>query len=62
MRDEQMKLNEWEGKYCIESYLYPTEILARNGFVDRLSLYLSFADSSDERIQMALTQITDQLW
>lgn len=62
MREGQIKLNEWEGRYCIESYLYPPETVAIDGFIDRLSLYLSFADNQDERIQMALNQLPEQLW
>lgn len=38
----------------IEVWKYPPELFARNGKVDPLSLYLSLADTKDERIEIAI--------
>ena len=54
-------LNDYEGKYCLEIWKYDPYILIQDkdgeAIVDPLSLYLSFTDNQDERIEMALEQI-----
>ena len=54
-------LNEFEGRYCLEIWKYEPYMLmqdiAEEAIVDPLSLYLSFTDNQDERIEMALEQI-----
>lgn len=54
-------LNEFEGRYCLEIWKYNPFILmediAKEAVVDPLSLYLSFTNNQDERIEMALEQI-----
>lgn len=54
-------LNEFEGRYCLEIWKYDPNLLmqdiAEEAVVDPLSLYLSFTDNKDERIDMALDQI-----
>ena len=57
--------NEYEGKYGLEVWKYKPEPLANiinNNIqvVDPLSLYLSMIDSRDERVEMALKNITDK--
>lgn len=52
-------LNDYEGKYCIEIWKYTPAILAHNQYADPLSVYLEFKDNRDERIEMALKNITD---
>ena len=46
-----------EVDYTIEVWRYDPGLLAFNGFIDPLSLYIVFKDSEDERIQKALEQI-----
>lgn len=56
-------LNEREGKYCIEQWRYNPEVLTDSNYVDPLSVYLQFRDSTDERVQLALkTIIQQQKW
>lgn len=54
-------LNKFEGQYCLEIWKYDplilSEDIAQESVVDPLSLYLTFTDNQDERIEMALEQI-----
>jgi len=50
-----------EGNICIEEWKYDPNILTNDDFVDPLSLYLCFRNETDERIEMALEQIIEQL-
>jgi len=43
----------------IEVWSYDPAILAEDGFVDRLSLYLALRDTRDERIEAALTEMME---
>ncbi len=55
------RLNQFEGKYCLEIWKYDPNLLMQNiakeAVVDPLSLYISFTDNQDERTEMALEQI-----
>jgi hypothetical protein len=44
----------------IEVWKYPPELFARGGKVDPLSLYLSLADTKDERIEIALDTLLEE--
>ncbi len=44
----------------VEVWSYDPAILAENGFVDRLSLYLALRDTRDERIEAALAEMLAQ--
>jgi hypothetical protein len=44
----------------IEVWKYPPELFARNGKVDPLSLYLSLADTKDERIEIAIDALMEE--
>ncbi|MBI2281099.1 MAG: MarR family transcriptional regulator [Bacteroidetes bacterium] len=60
-----INMNEHEGKYCLEVWKYSPTLLSEleqpdAPVVDPLSLYLSLKDSQNERIEMALDQITDK--
>jgi DNA-binding transcriptional regulator YhcF (GntR family) len=61
-------INELEGNYCLEVWKYSPEKLAevlpnKMHVVDPISLYLSLKGSNDERIEMALEQLTKSaLW
>ncbi len=64
IKEEKIKnQNDYDGKYCIEIWKYKPDILAQKKFVDPLSVYLQFKDSTDERVQLALkTIINQQKW
>lgn len=49
------------GTCVIELWRYPPDSTARQGLVDPLSLYLSLRDSKDERVQLALQQLMEQM-
>ncbi len=59
--------NEYEGKYCLEVYKYNPEKLTHDApvkreeeeIIDPLSLYLSLKGTHDERVEMAMEQLTD---
>ena len=56
------KINSYEGNIFIEEWLYDPGLLTKGEFVDPLSLYLCFRDNQDERIEMALEQIIENIW
>ena len=62
--NELVNLNEYEGKYAIEIWKYkPLKIGAASKVVDPLSLYLSMKHCVDERVEMALDQISKEyIW
>jgi len=51
--------NEEPGATEVEVWSYSPELFARDGMVDPLSLYLSFRESPDERIEMALEKLEE---
>lgn len=50
-----------EGNICIEEWKYNPYLLTQTEFVDPLSLYLCFRNKPDERIEMALEQIINNM-
>jgi len=46
----------------IEVWNYNPDLFAKNGIVDKISLYLSLKDIYNERIQYELKQMIQQLW
>lgn len=60
--------NENEGRYCLEVWKYSPKILVgelphETPVVDPLSLFLSYKNSHDERVEMALEQIIEKyIW
>ncbi len=50
-----------EGNICIEEWKYNPCLLTQTEFVDPLSLYLCFRNKPDERIEMALEQIINNM-
>ena len=61
-----MNLNDQEGKYALEVWKYNPITLLDNCLndkkvVDPISLYLSLKDNRDERIEIALDQILENL-
>lgn len=62
-KPNKQKLNKQYGKIRIEIWRYNPAILAENGIVDRLSLYLSLMNNEDERVQMECdTLINEMVW
>ncbi len=45
----------------IELWTYDPRLLARDGLVDRLSLFLSLRESEDERVQAALSEMMESM-
>jgi len=56
------KINSYEGNLFIEEWIYDPSLLVKDQFVDPLSLYLCFRNNQDERIEMALEQLIEQIW
>ena len=53
--------SEYDGDYKIELWRYNPGILTESKYVDPLSLYITYKESQDERIEMALEQIMEQI-
>jgi DNA-binding MarR family transcriptional regulator len=58
---ETSLLPDEPGVTTAEVWTYAPALFARDGWVDRLSLYLSLRDSSDERVQAALEQMVREV-
>jgi len=50
-----------QGAVNVEIWLYDPQICAVNGYVDPLSLYLSFRDNQDARVESALEELLRRL-
>ncbi len=55
------KTGPLEGNICIEEWKYNPYLLTKTEFIDPLSLYLCFRNKPDERIEMALEQIINNM-
>lgn len=55
------ELNNYDGEFLLEVWKYNPGILMNNGYVDPLSLFLIFRDSTDERIQIANDQMLEDI-
>lgn len=63
MPEENEYPRDYDCKYSVQIWRYNPKILAVNGVVDPLSLYLSLKWSTDERVKMALEQLIEiQKW
>jgi hypothetical protein len=66
MEDFKMKKNYYrENAFMpvhIEVWNYAPSLFAHDGWVDKISLYLSLKDNNDERIQHELTLMMQGLW
>ena len=49
------------GENRIEVWRYNPTLIAENGYIDRLSLYMLYKESNDERIETALDALIEQL-
>lgn len=59
--NETIDFDEVEGDMVIEMWKYNPAILSKKGFIDPLSLYLIFREDTDERIQIVLNQLIDEV-
>lgn len=57
---EELPTSE-EADFELEIWIYNPKQFAKEGLVDPLSLYLSFQDTKDERIEAALEQLMEQI-
>ena len=56
-----MTFNNYDGAYFLEVWKYNPKTLAKDGFVDPLSLYMIFRDSEDERIEMECEKLLNEV-
>jgi len=67
-KNKDFQMNRFEGKYGIEVWKYNPNLLSEitepeDATVDPLSLFLALRETNDERIELALEQITDKfIW
>ncbi len=54
--------NKFEGKMCLEIWKYSPALFARDKRVDPLSLFLSFRESNDERVEIEIEKMVNRLW
>ncbi len=52
--------SQYDGDYKIELWRYDPNSLTDTNYVDPLSLYLTYKETTDERVEMALEQIIEQ--
>ena len=57
---DKQKLDQY-GDDIVEVWKYDPNLLGENGVVDKLSLYLSLKDNQDERIQIELEHLIDNV-
>lgn len=57
------EISDYDGDFMVEIWRYNPGVLSDNKYVDPLSLYISFKESNDERIEMELKKlINDFEW
>jgi len=49
------------GENTVQVWRYDPHILSENGKVDKLSLYLSLRDNADDRIQIELENMLNEI-
>jgi len=49
--------SEYDGEFFVEQWKYDPIILAEDGFIDKLSLYLIFKDDQDERVNQEINEL-----
>lgn len=59
--NKQLLMDEVDGEMLIEVWKYNPKGLATGKFVDPLSLYLIYKDDTDERIQIVINQLMDEM-
>lgn len=56
----EIRVDEEDAEFVLEGWSYSPQLLSNGPTVDELSLYLSLKDDTDERVQMALTDMMEQ--
>lgn len=56
----ETRVDEEDAEFVVEGWSYSPQLLSSGPAVDELSLYLSLKDNSDERVQMALSDMMEQ--
>lgn len=54
-------VDQMEGNIGIEEWKYDPSLLTKSEYIDPLSLYLCFRENKDERIEMALEKLIEQI-
>ena len=54
-------VDQMEGNIGIEKWKYDPSLLTKSEYIDPLSLYLCFRENKDERIEMALEKLIEQI-
>ena len=54
-------IDPMEGNICIEEWRYDPALLTKTEYIDPLSLYLCFRENKNERIEMALEKLLEQI-
>jgi len=54
-------IDRLEGNICIEEWKYNPEFLTKTEYVDPLSLYLCFRENKNDRIEIALEKLINQI-
>lgn len=60
-QEKKILLNKYDGDCLIEVWRYDPDLLAKNGVIDPLSLYLSIRANDDERIQIELKDLMNSI-
>ena len=61
MHQSDIPTNKEYGLFRIEIWKYDPKLLSHTGTVDRLSLYLSLKDNDDERVQIELDNLLNDI-
>jgi hypothetical protein len=62
-KENVMVCNKDFGDYRVEVWKYTPSLLTKNNTVDKLSLYLSLRNNEDERVQIELdNMINEMIW
>ncbi|NDV81551.1 hypothetical protein [Bacteroides sp. 51] len=56
-----IETNKYGGENEIELWKYDPKVLSKDGVIDKLSLFLLFKDSEDERIQMEIETMIEEI-
>jgi len=54
-------VDQMEANVCIEEWKYDPALLTKTEYIDPLSLYLCFRENKNERIEMALEKLIEQI-
>jgi hypothetical protein len=50
-----------DAELLVEAWRYAPQLFAKDGCVDKLSLFLSLRDMADERVQAALNKMLEEM-